>query len=221
MRRYIRTIFDINRFWNNHEADLVRRRAILSGETMTTVRDEMAFLQGFLRHPGQVGAVIPSSSFLEKRLVRAASVEEASCVVELGPGTGGTTRALLKAMRADSSLLAIELNSNFLARLASGIDDPRLLLQLGSAENLADFVAGRKLPAPEVILSGIPFSTLPPTVADQVARAVAGVLAPGGRFIAYQVRTRVTNYINPYLGRAKKEREMLNIPPVQIFVWTK
>ncbi|NBO64446.1 MAG: methyltransferase type 12, partial [Acidobacteria bacterium] len=130
---------------------------------MTTVRDEMAFLQGFLRHPGQVGAVIPSSSFLERRLVRAAGVEEASCVVELGPGTGGTTRALLKAMRADSSLLAIELNSNFLARLARGIDDPRLFLQLGSAENLADFVAGRKLPAPEVILSGIPFSTLPPT----------------------------------------------------------
>ena len=53
--------------------------------------DRLAFFQGFLKKPGQVGSIIPSSRFLERRIVRAAGIERARLVVELGPGTGGTT----------------------------------------------------------------------------------------------------------------------------------
>jgi phosphatidylethanolamine/phosphatidyl-N-methylethanolamine N-methyltransferase len=199
----------------------VRWMSLFGGDTISTVCDEITFLQGFLRQPGQVGAVIPSSGFLEQRLVRMARLGDARCVVELGPGTGGTSRALLGAMRADATLLAIELNPVFQARLSRIITDPRFVLQLGSAEQIAEFLAGHKLPAPEVVISGIPFSTMPSEVADRIARAVASVLPPGGRFVAYQVRKRVSDYVTPYLGAATREREMLNIPPVQIFVWSK
>jgi hypothetical protein len=70
----------------------------------------MAFLQGFLKSPKQVGSIIPSSRFLERRIVRASEIERASLVVELGPGTGGTTRALLRAMSPKARLLAIEID---------------------------------------------------------------------------------------------------------------
>lgn len=183
--------------------------------------DAMAFLQGFLRHPAQVGSVIPSSPQLERRLVRATRVEQALSVVELGPGTGGTTRALLRAMRPDARLLAVELSAEFHARLTAQISDARLQLQLGSAEHLAEFLAARRLPAPEAILSGIPFSTMPPEVADRIARAIAQALAPGGRFVAYQVRAHVARYLTPYLGEPVKQWEWVNVPPVQVFTWTK
>jgi phosphatidylethanolamine/phosphatidyl-N-methylethanolamine N-methyltransferase len=58
----------------------------------------LAFFLGFLRRPGAVGSVIPSSRFLERRLVEVGEVRARAWSVELGPGTGGTTRALLAAM---------------------------------------------------------------------------------------------------------------------------
>ncbi len=182
-------------------------------------RDSLAFLRGFLQHPDQVGSVIPSSHFLESRLVRCAGLHAARCVVELGPGTGGTTRAFLRAMPATAHLLTVELSPTFHARISAGIRDPRLITQLGSAEQIGDFLAARRLPAPDAVISGIPFSTMPAEVADRVAAAVAQVLAPGGRFVAYQVRAHVARYTAPYLGEPAQQWEWLNIPPVRVFTW--
>ena len=60
--------------------------------------NRFAFLQGFLQRPREVGSFVPSSRFLERRIVRCADVQNAKVIVELGPGTGGTTRALLRHM---------------------------------------------------------------------------------------------------------------------------
>jgi len=92
---------------------------------LQALRERIDFLRGFVAHPEQVGSVIPSSHVLEQRLVRSAQLSRARCVVELGPGTGGTTRAFLRAMPAAAHLMAIELNEGFAARLRSSIRDPR------------------------------------------------------------------------------------------------
>ena len=187
---------------------------------LQALRERIAFLRGFVAHPGQVGSVIPSSHVLEQRLVRSARLARARCVVELGPGTGGTTRAFLRAMPAGAQLLAIELNEEFAVRLRSSIRDPRLAVAQGSAEHIDRFLAEHGLPAPDAVISGIPFSTMPPEVADRIAAQVARVLAPGGRFVAYQVRAHVAGYTTPYLGKPRKEWELVNIPPVRVFAWT-
>ncbi|HXF46283.1 MAG TPA: methyltransferase domain-containing protein [Burkholderiaceae bacterium] len=185
------------------------------------VGDRLAFLRGFLAHPEQVGSVVPSSAFLERRLVRAAEVQRAHTVVELGPGTGGTTRALLAALRPDARLLAIELSPDFHARLRASLDDPRLIVQLGSAEQLPELLARWRLPAPDAVLSGIPFSTMPAATAERIAAAVAQCLAPGGRFVAYQVRGHVSDYLSPHLGAPEIAWEWLNIPPLRVYRWVK
>ena len=185
------------------------------------LRDSLAFLHGFLRNPAQVGSVIPSSRCLERRLVRSAAIAQARTVVELGPGTGGTTAAFLQAMQPGARLLAIELDAGFHQHLSQSLHDPRLLLELGSAERIEEILSARRLPAPDAIVSGIPFSTMPPEVSDRIAAAVSRVLRPGGRFVAYQVRAHVSGYATPYLGRADKHWEWINIPPVRVFTWTK
>jgi len=184
-------------------------------------REPLEFLRGFLRNPAQVGSVIPSSHRLEQRLVRCAAAAQARTVVELGPGTGGTTAALLQAMPTGGRLLAIELDPVFHAHLRDSLQDPRVLLEHGSAERLAEFLAARRLPAPDAIVSGIPFSTMPAEVADRIAESIAQVLRPGGRFVAYQVRAHVARYASRYLGAPDKQWEPVNIPPVQVFTWTK
>lgn len=187
----------------------------------TPVGDHAAFLFEFLRHPQQIGSVVPSSPFLEDRLVRETDARNARTLVELGPGTGGTTRALLRAMRADARLLAIDLSATFCARLTATVRDPRLIIRCGSAEHIGQFLQECRLPNPDAILSGIPFSTMPSTVADRIAHAIATVLAPNGRFVAYQVRPHVAGYLTPRLGAPRRDWELLNVPPMRVFTWSR
>jgi len=181
----------------------------------------LAFFRGFLRNPAQVGSVVPSSPQLEQRLVQCAQVSGARTVVELGPGTGGTTRALLAAMAPGAVLLGIELDEDFHDGLRSAITDPRLILEQASAERLGDLLETHGLDAPDAIVSGIPFSTMPPEVSGRIAKCIAQVLRPGGRFVAYQVRAHVADFMSPHLGRPDKQWEMLNVPPVRVFTWVK
>jgi len=185
------------------------------------LRDSYEFLRGFMRHPAQVGSVVPSSRWLEQRLVRQAHIHEARTVVELGPGTGGTTAAMLQAMPTAARLLAIELDPDFRRHLQTSLSDARLVLELGSAERIAAFLAAHHLPAPDAIVSGIPFSTMASDVSDRIAAAIAQVLRPGGRFVAYQVRAHVAGFVTPYLGEPDKQWEVVNVPPVRVFTWTK
>ena len=185
------------------------------------LRDSFEFLRGFVRNPAQVGSIIPSSRRLEQRLVRSARISEARVVVELGPGTGGTTAAFLQAMSASAHLLAIELDRQFHRHLCNSIPDPRFSLELGSAEHLDGYLAARGMAAPDVIVSGIPFSTMPPAVSVRVAAAIAKVLRPGGRFVAYQVRAHVSDFMSPFLGPPAKCWEVVNVPPVRVFTWVK
>lgn len=180
----------------------------------------LVFLRGFLQHPREVASVVPSSRFLERRIVKAAGVKSATTVVELGPGVGGTTRAILRALGPDARLLSLEINPVFHALLRR-IEDPRFVVHLGSAEDLRGALARYGLPAPQAIISGIPFSTMSGDVANRVLDAVSDVLPQGGRFVAYQVRDHVHRLCRPYLGPARVEVELLNVPPLRVFVWEK
>ncbi|NDY95282.1 methyltransferase type 12 [Wenzhouxiangella sp. C33] len=180
----------------------------------------VAFFRGFLRSPEQVGSVVPSSRFLEQRLVRLAGVGQARCVVELGPGTGGTTRALLAGMPADAKLLTIELDARF-AELLSEIDDPRLISHTGSAAELGEILDLHNLPAPDAVVSGIPFSTMPRQIGNAVLEAVRDRLAPGGVFVAYQFRGHVGRMGREVLGQPDIEVEALNVPPMRFFKWVR
>jgi len=180
----------------------------------------VAFFQGFLARPKEVGSIIPSSRFLERRIVRAAGVTDARLLVELGPGTGGTTRALLRAMREDATLMAIEINPRFVSLLRRD-PDPRLVAHQGSASGLRAALELYDLPAPDVVLSGIPFSTMPRSAGLEILRSVEDALAPGGTFVAYQVRDRVASLGSEVFGPARTQREVLNVPPMRVYSWVK
>lgn len=181
----------------------------------------LAFFQGFLREPHQVGSVIPSSRFLERRLVKISAVGEARTVVELGPGTGGTTHALLRALPAAAHLLAIEIDPHFAALLRAEITDPRFSIAHDSATAIATMLASRGLAAPDVVISGIPFSTMPDATGRAILRAVWSSLAPGGRFVAYQFRDRVAVLGRHLLGRPEVDVELFNVPPMRVYCWRK
>ena len=188
--------------------------------TRSLLNGRFAFFQEFLKHPFQIGSIIPSSRFLEQRILGASAIASATTVVELGSGTGGTTRAILGAMPKHARLLSIEINPHFHS-LVNDIEDERLIAHLGSACELKTIISNYGLDAPDVVISGIPFSTMSNNDGSQVIDAISSQLAPNGRFVAYQVSGQVATLCRPVLGPGQMAMELLNITPMRVYRWEK
>jgi phosphatidylethanolamine/phosphatidyl-N-methylethanolamine N-methyltransferase len=180
----------------------------------------ITFLREFLHKPAELGSFLPSSRFLESRIVRLGRLQQDSVVVELGPGIGGTTKAILRELAPASKLIAVELNSDFIAPLQA-IGDRRLSVHQGSAEDLPQILEQHGLASVDVIFSGIPFSTIPPATGREILRRAWDALSPGGRFVAYQLRSQVKRLARDFMGRPDIEFELLNIPPLWVYRWRK
>ena len=179
-----------------------------------------AFFSAFLKAPRVVASVVQSSSRLERRIVRRADLALSNRIVEFGAGTGGLTRSILSTMNPHARLLVIERTPEFVHFLER-IDDTRLDIVAGCASNIGEELRQREWPGADVVVSGIPFSTMPQDLAIAIASAVYRALRPGGKFIAYQISARVADFANPHLGDPEIEFELLNVPPIRVFTWRK
>ena len=152
-------------------------------------------------------------------MTRVADLAHAKLAIELGPGTGGTTKALLAAMAPDANLLAIEINPDFCDLIERSIDDPRLIVHQGCAAQIPEALVKHDLGAPDVVLSGIPFSTMQKELGLAILHSVRASLAPGGRFVAYQFRDVVHTLGKQVFGPATTQLEFLNMPPMRVYRW--
>jgi phospholipid N-methyltransferase len=101
------------------------------------------------------------------------------------------------------------------------IQDSRLIVHRGGAQALHEAIASHGLPAPDAIISGIPFSTMSRDTGARIVEAVAWALPNGGRFVAYQVSNQVDELASPLLGPAQVELALFNIPPMRLYRWEK
>ena len=175
------------------------------------------FLRGFLKNPVMVGSVIPSSRVLIDRMLGPVDWANTKLFVEYGPGVGTFTRPILDRLAPDARLVTIDTNPDFTRYLKQSIDDPRLIAVNGSAADVEKILAERDLGSAEYVLSGLPFSTLPPGVGDDIAEATAKVIRPGGAFLVYQFSPKVRDFIEPHFAPIKRGFEWVNVPPATLF----
>lgn len=175
------------------------------------------FLKGFVKHPVMVGSVIPSSKMLIDKML--APVDWANCklFVEYGPGVGTFTEKVLEKMAPDATLLTIDTNADFTQYLSAKIRDSRLRAVTGSAADVRSIMADFGFENADYILSGLPFSTLPPGIGPKIAEQTAEALRPGGAFLVYQFSPKVLDFIAPYFDRIDRGFEWMNVPPATLF----
>ena len=137
--------------------------------------------------------------------------------VEYGPGVGTFTRPILERLSPDATLVTIDTNAEFTEYLREAIDDERLIPVTGSAADVEKILADRGFAHADYVLSGLPFSTLPPGVGDSIAKATAQVLRPGGAFLVYQFSPKVYDIIQPHFDRIQRGFEWVNVPPARLF----
>lgn len=181
------------------------------------LRRALVFAVNFIKHPKMVGTFAVSSPAVVQRLLSDVDWPRCRAVVELGPGVGTITRSILQAMPSGARLLAVEMNGDFVGELRRSLPDPRLELVRGSAADLGSHLAGAGLPAVDLVVSGIPFSTMPPAVRDRTLDAVAAALAPDGRFLVYQYARQVLPLLQARFGQVQTELEWRNLVPVRLF----
>lgn len=92
-------------------------------------------LTAYIRKPLQVAMLCPSSRALTHALACRPCIKKASKVIDLGAGTGVTTKALLEQLPRDSRAIAVELTDEFIPDLLN-IDDHRLLVEHEDARSL-------------------------------------------------------------------------------------
>ncbi|HTT02084.1 MAG TPA: rRNA adenine N-6-methyltransferase family protein [Steroidobacteraceae bacterium] len=187
----------------------------MSASARSRITETLLFASNFLRHPYMLGSVIPSSRFLVNQVLKPIEWERARVLVEYGPGVGSFTGEILRRMRCDARLVALETNRDFVAFLRAQLRDERLRVVHESAAEVQTVLEQLKA---DYIISGIPLGSMPEAVrADIVAKSHAA-LAPGGAFIVYQFTARVLPALRRTFGDVRHSFELYNLPPAQLFI---
>jgi phospholipid N-methyltransferase len=175
------------------------------------------FFKEFLKHPVMVGSIIPSSNKLIEKMLSRVDWANTKVFVEYGPGVGTFCQHILDRMAPDATFIAIDTNAGFISYLRRRIGDPRFQAVEGSAADVRTILADRGFEHADYILSGLPFSTLPPGVGKLIAAETAAALRTGGAFLVYQFSPKVRDFIAPHFERIDHGMEVVNIPPAQLY----
>jgi len=184
-----------------------------------TSRPEQLLLFGrnFIKHPKMLGSLIPSSRFLVNHVLAEVDWAHARVFLEYGPGVGTFTTEILRRMRPDALLIAMETNADFVRFLRRRVHDERLHVIHGSAAD-ADAALGRlALSHADYVISGIPYTTMPPEVRERILRKTHSVLHPNGAFLVYQFTRTVLPYLQQVFASVYQDFEPLNVMPARLF----
>ncbi len=143
-----------------------------------------------------------------------APMDEVSCVVELGAGTGPYTREILPRLSPRARLVSFEIDPALADALARDLPDPRLKVVADSAVNLEAHLGGQR---PEVIVSAIPFTSLPPTVRQEILAAARRVLADDGVLLVLQYSPFMQRTLQESFGSVTRRLSLRNVPPAVLF----
>ena len=175
--------------------------------------DYWHFMREFVRNPRQMGAICPSSPFLARRMASLVPQGE-GIVVELGPGGGAVTAALLNQGIAASDLVLVERSASLSAHLAKRFPGVRLIK--GDAMHLNSFEVLRLQPV-RAVVSSLPLRSLPRLVVRQILDQVALISGQGTVFIQFSYALR-GSYQGLAHGFERDQAHVVwrNLPPARI-----
>lgn len=177
-----------------------------------------------------VASVAPSSRFLVRAMLRPLPLEKARVVVELGCGTGVMTRALLKQLPPDATLLAFEINPRFTRYLRLTVPDPRLVLIDNSAETVRQELQQRGFEQADAVLSSLGLAFMPEQERDAFLGELSSLMTDKGVFTQYHYlhgmqvqngqlgRFDMTRLLHHHFGSVERTIVWRNLPPAYVFV---
>jgi phospholipid N-methyltransferase len=164
-----------------------------------------------------LGSLIPSSRFLVNHVLSEVDWSRAQVFLEYGPGVGTFTAEILRRLRPDAVLVVLETNTDFVRFLHQRFKDERLHVIHGSAAEADAALASLGLDHADYVLSGIPYTTMPPALRETILRKTHSVLHLQGTFLVYQFTRSVLPYLQEVFRLVHQEFEPLNVMPARLF----
>ncbi len=182
-------------------------------------RDELRFFLHWLRRPGRVGAVVPSGPAPAAALAAEIDTEVPGAVVELGPGTGRVTRALLEAGVEPSQLVAIERDASFCKLLRERFPAVRIV---SSEARMLELLLQQVGVGPvKAVASSLPLLSMTGEYRRAVLSQIAAVLRAEGVLVQYTYGMAAP--VPPELGAElgligdRTNWVLANLPPAAIW----
>jgi phosphatidylethanolamine/phosphatidyl-N-methylethanolamine N-methyltransferase len=182
--------------------------------------DEVRFIRSWIERPLTVGAVTPSGKVLARTMARYVDPNSTGPVVELGPGTGPITEALVEAGVDPARLVLVEFDPTFCRILRTRY--PEATLVQGDAYSLRRLLETLLIQPASAVVSGLPLITKPLKMRMRLLRDAFDLMLPGAPFVqfTYSVASPVPKRLGWFTAEAS-ERIWLNIPPARVWVYRK
>jgi phosphatidylethanolamine/phosphatidyl-N-methylethanolamine N-methyltransferase len=182
--------------------------------------DEVRFLRSWIEKPLHMGAVMPSGRLLARTMAQYVDVDSEGPVVELGPGTGAITNALIERGIDQKRLVLVEYNPGFCALLRDRY--PHAKVVQGDAYRLRDSLRQLLAVPASAVVSGLPLVTKPMQTRLRLIRDAFLTLAPGAPFVqfTYSVAPPIPRSL-PGVSTEASERVWINLPPARVWVYRK
>jgi phosphatidylethanolamine/phosphatidyl-N-methylethanolamine N-methyltransferase len=180
--------------------------------------DEVRFIRSWIERPLSIGAVTPSGKILARTMARYVDPNSTGPVVELGPGTGPVTEALVEAGVEPSRLVLVEFNPSFCRILRSRY--PEATLVQGDAYSMRRLLETLLLQPAAAVVSGLPLITKPIKLRLRLLRDAFDLMLPGAPFVqfTYSVASPLPRRFGGFTVEAS-ERIWMNLPPARVWVY--
>jgi phosphatidylethanolamine/phosphatidyl-N-methylethanolamine N-methyltransferase len=182
--------------------------------------DEVRFLRSWIEKPLHMGAVMPSGRILARTMAQYVDIDSEGPVVELGPGTGAITSALIEHGIDQKRLVLVEYNPGFCALLRDRY--PHAKIVQGDAYTLRESLRNVLSAPASAVVSGLPLVTKPMLTRLKLIRDAFVALAPGAPFVqfTYSVAPPIPKSL-PGVSTEASERIWMNLPPARVWVYRK
>ena len=182
--------------------------------------DEVRFLRSWIEKPLHMGAVMPSGRVLARTMAQYVDVDSDRPVIELGPGTGAITNALIAHGVDQKRLVLVEYNPGFCALLRDRY--PQATVVQADAYALRDSLWNVLSAPASAVVSGLPLVTKPMLTRLKLIRDAFVAMAPGSPFVqfTYSVAPPIPKSL-PGVSTEASERIWMNLPPARVWVYRK
>jgi phosphatidylethanolamine/phosphatidyl-N-methylethanolamine N-methyltransferase len=198
----------------------MQSKGIMAKKFIATLNDTTLFLQEWLANPKGTGAVVPSSKRLASAMARWLPKNRESFVLELGPGTGVVTNALIERGLREEKLVAIERNPKLAKLLREKF--PKAQIITGDAWQMDVLLRHRGIENVGAIMSSLPLLNFSVEEAEVLAQKIRTVLEPNGNWVQYsygihKLKPRGASSFQLHASKIV----WLNLPPARVSVFQK
>lgn len=179
---------------------------------------EFRFFREWIREPGAVGAIAPTGKAAARAMAACVPLDSDLPVLELGPGTGAITEAILERGIEPQRLVSVEYSKEFYNYLKARF--PGVNFINGDAFNLAETLKDTPWQRFRAVVSGIPLLNVPKPERTKLIRDALALAEPGAPFIQISYGPKPPAAV---LGGEFSVRTtdwvVKNVPPARVFIY--